>query len=147
MRQLDYPPVWLAAFLGLAAAVGHWLPAGGFGAWARVAGPALVGAGFALMALAAFAMWRHRTTIVPHRAPDALVSDGVFSFSRNPIYLGDALVLAGVILRLDAVLALPLIPLFVWVLRRRFIDPEEERLRVAFGDAFDAYARHTRRWL
>ncbi len=147
MRYLDYPPVWLAGFLFLALAIGYGLPAGGFGAWARVMGPALVGAGFALMALAAFAMLRHRTTIVPHRVPDALVTDGVFSFSRNPIYLGDALVLAGVILRLDAVLALPLIPLFVWVLRRRFIDPEEARLRAAFGDEFDAYTQRTRRWL
>ena len=147
MRYLDYPPVWLAGFLLLALAIGYALPAGGFGAWARVMGPALVGAGFALMALAAFAMLRHRTTIVPHRDPQALVTDGVFSFSRNPIYLGDALVLAGVILRLDAVLALPLIPLFVWVLRRRFIDPEEARLRAAFGDEFDAYTQRTRRWL
>lgn len=147
MRYLDYPPVWLAGFLGLAVAIGYGLPAGGFGAWARVTGPALVGAGFALMALAAFSLWQHRTTIVPGRDPDALVTDGVFSISRNPIYLGDALVLSGVILRLDAVLALPLIPVFVWVLRRRFIEAEEARLRAAFGDGFDAYARRTRRWL
>jgi protein-S-isoprenylcysteine O-methyltransferase Ste14 len=147
MRHLDYPPVWLAGFIVVAVVIARALPAGGFGAWAQLMGPGLVGAGLALMGLAALALWRRGTTLVPHREPATLVTDGVFALSRNPIYLGDVLVLTGVILRLDAVLALPLVPLFVWLLRRRFIDGEEARMRAAFGAEFDAYCRRTRRWL
>ena len=150
MRLLDYPPIWLAGFVLLTLAVDFGLPMGGFGALAAVARPlgVVLGlAGVGLMVIAVPAFMRHRTTIVPHRDADVLITSGVYARTRNPIYLGDVLILTGVILWRDAVLALPLVPIFAWVLQRRFILPEEARLRVRFGAAFDSYARQTRRWI
>jgi protein-S-isoprenylcysteine O-methyltransferase Ste14 len=149
VKWLDLPPVWLAAFVALAWAQAAYLPMGlGFGGtWADLLGGLLVGGGVVLMLLAFAEMRRHRTTVIPHRTPDRLVQSGIFSRTRNPIYLGDALVLAGLILRFDAVLALPLIPVFVWIIERRFILPEEDRMRRTFRMDFARYEQKVRRWV
>jgi hypothetical protein len=73
-------------------------------------------------------MARARTTVIPRRDPSALVTAGFSAWSRNPIYLADALILTGAILWLDAVLALPLLFSFVWLIQTRFIRDEEARL-------------------
>ena len=101
--------------------------------------------GLVLMAIVEFR--RHRTTVIPHETPTSLVQSGIFKRSRNPIYLGDILILTGLVLRFDAVLSLVLIPVFVWLLERRFILPEEDRLRKTFRADFARYERSTRRWI
>ncbi|WP_296761912.1 isoprenylcysteine carboxylmethyltransferase family protein [Sediminimonas sp.] len=149
LKWIDLPPVWLLGFIGVAWAQPRLLDAGlSFGgAWADFAGGVLLGGGVLLMLLALYEMRRHRTTIVPHRDADHMVTTGIFSRTRNPIYLGDALVLAGVILALDAPLALPLVPVFVWIIERRFVIPEENRLRRKFRADFARYCQKARRWL
>lgn len=149
MKWLDIPPVWLVAMLGLAWAQATYLPMGlGFGgAWADFAGGLLVGAGLVLALLALYELRRYRTTPIPHQTPARLVTTGIFSRSRNPIYLGDVAILAGLILRWDAVLSLPLLPIFLWILERRFVLPEEDRLRRIFRADFARYCTKTRRWL
>lgn len=147
MKWLDYPPVWLIAMLLLAWVLSGLAPKLHFGAWAEWAGNLLIVAGFALMGLAFVEFRKAKTTIIPGEEPTALITGGIYRYSRNPIYLGDVLVLAGFILRWDAVLALPLIPAFVWLIQTRFIVPEERRLMDAFGPAFEAWAERTRRWI
>lgn len=149
MRWLDVPPVWLLACAALAWAQGRFLSLGlGFGgAWAQLLGGLLVGAGLLLMLLAVHELRRQRTTVLPHRTPDRLVQSGIYSRSRNPIYLGDVLLLAGLILRFDAVLALPLIPILTWVLERRFVIPEENRMRRKYRAEFARYEQKVRRWV
>lgn len=153
MKWIDIPPVYLVAAIAVAWAQARFAPLGlSFGAargwyWADMLGGLMVGAGLLLLALAMIEMRNKRTTVIPHRDADALVDSGIFSRSRNPIYLGDALILTGAILRLDAVLALLLVPLFIWVIERRFIVPEEDRLRRKFHTAFVKYTQKTRRWI
>ncbi|MGX9349889.1 methyltransferase family protein [Shimia sp. W99] len=148
-RWLDIPPVWLALFLTLAwwqaEALSLGLSLGG--RWAEFAGGILVGGGVILIALAASEMRRQKTTIIPHRDADRLVQSGIFSRTRNPIYVGDALILMGLILYWDAVLSLVLVPVFVWVIERRFIIPEENRLRRKFRADFARYCQKVRRWV
>lgn len=144
----DYPPVWLAVFLALAWIQSDRLPFGSFGGgWAALLGGALVGGGILLMLLAVFEMNRQKTTIIPHEYASAIVTSGIFSRSRNPIYLGDAMVLSGMVLYWDAVPSLLLVPLFVWLITDRFILGEEARLAEKFGPDFDAYRGRVRRWL
>ena len=147
MRMLDLPPVWLIGFLGLAWAQTVLLPTPWAGDWAAVAGAAVALAGAAVMLLALPQFLRMRTTVIPHRQPSALITGGVYRLSRNPIYLADVLILAGLAIRWQAWVALVLVPVFVMVLTRRFIEPEEARLRAAFGPAFDDWAARTRRWI
>lgn len=149
LRWVDIPPVWLLAFC-----ITAWAQSKNYsyglnfgGAWADFAGGVFVGGGVLLMLLAVYEMRRMRTTVIPHREADALVTSGIFSRMRNPIYLGDAMVLIGLILYWDAVLALPLIPVFVWVIERRFIIPEENRLRIKYRADFARYCQKVRRWV
>ena len=149
MKWIDIPPVWLLLAVATAwqisvlqpqvLAIGHPM--------LDLLGGLLVGAGLVLMLLAVAEMRRRKTTVIPHKEADALVTTGVFARSRNPIYLGDALVLAGLALRWDAPVALMLVPLFMATLIQRFIIPEENRLRRKFHADFARYCEKTRRWL
>ena len=143
MKWIDIPPVWLLVFAVLTwfsrAVVSAGLPG-----WL---GTALVFVGLALMVAAVAEMMRKRTTPIPHMQPNALAQGGIFGLSRNPIYLGDALILAGLALRWDAPVGLILVPVFMWVITQRFIHAEEARLHAAFPDEFPRYAERVRRWL
>ena len=101
----------------------------------------------ALMAAAAWEMRRARTTVIPRRQPSALVTTGIFAFSRNPIYLGDLSVAAGAMLWLQVPWGLPLVGLLARVLRLRFIEAEEQRLMTGFGAEYGLWAARTARWL
>lgn len=144
MKWIDLPPIWLAGFIAAAYLLGDPV---GLGAWGRLPGILLILTGVGLMGLAVIEMARHRTTVIPHRDPDRLVASGIFGLTRNPIYLGDALVLTGCIFLFGSPVTLVLVPAFMIVIRQRFILPEEERLRAGFGAEFDAYAKRVRRWI
>lgn len=144
-KETDFPPVWLAGFAVLGGLIGRSVPVPL--AFNGIVGAALVVLGLAVMIAAAAQLMLARTTVVPHRDPSSLVMNGMFSLSRNPIYLGDALVLAGLYLAWDAIIALPLVAVFMFVITRRFIRPEEERLRRIFGEIFEDYCARTRRWI
>ncbi len=147
-RDIDIPPSWLALHIGAAWMLSLVSPqAFGVWAWGRALGQGLVALAVVLMAAAAVQMVLSRTTVIPRRNPSVLVTGGLFAWSRNPIYLADALILTGAILWLDVVLALPLIASFVWLIETRFIKDEEARLTLAFGPEFDLWASRTRRWL
>lgn len=141
------PPVWLIGFLVAAWRLGG-LPGGVDLGWGgNVLGMVCVLAGVGLIVAAVVEFKKAQTTIIPHQVPNALITSGVFAFSRNPIYLADALILAGLILIWSAVYALPLIYVFIRLIERRFISPEEGRLTTIFGDAFTQYCAKTRRWI
>ena len=149
MKWIDIPPVWLAAFCLLA-----WSQSAFFSFGLSIAsgvtfilGGLIIGAGLLLIALAAIEFRKHQTTIVPHQLPQRVIQSGVFSKTRNPIYLGDTLILAGLCLRWDAVLALPLVPVFVWIIEKRFVVPEENRMRRAFRGEYARYEQKVRRWV
>lgn len=146
-KFVDLPPVWLMAFAGAVWGIGQVLPMPVFGMVGHWAALALVLVGGGLFAGAFLEMGRARTTVIPHRMPDALVTAGVFRLSRNPIYLGDVAFLLATILWLDVPLGLILVPIFMRVIARRFIAGEEARLRARFGVAFDDWAARVRRWL
>ncbi|WP_299965388.1 isoprenylcysteine carboxylmethyltransferase family protein [uncultured Roseobacter sp.] len=149
MKWLDMPPLWLVVFAALAWAQAQFLPLGlslRHPVTLLLAG-VLVGGGVVLTVLAALEFRKHKTTIVPHETPAVLIQSGIFARSRNPIYLADVLLLTGLCLWWDAVPALALVPVFVWVLERRFILPEEKRMRRTFRADFARYEQKVRRWL
>lgn len=145
-REIDIPPSWLVLHIGAAWVLSLVSPAV-FGGAGRGLGQGLVALGVLVMGAAVLQMVTARTPVIPRREPRALVTSGLFSLSRNPIYLADAILLTGVILWLDAVLALPLVFSFVWLIQTRFIREEETRLTLAFGAEFDLWAARTRRWI
>ena len=119
------------------------IPAGDFIA----GGLALAGTAMAVPGIAAF--WRAKTTILPMK-PDAassLVTSGVYRRSRNPMYVGLLLVLAGWASFLSNALAFLFLPAFVSYMNCFQIEPEERALTARFGQDFTAYKSRVRRWL
>ena len=145
MKHLNLPPVWLAAAIAGAWVLARiWAPLGNALVWP---GYALIVAGLALAVWAAVAFRRARTTIVPHQSPSALVDTGPYRFSRNPIYLADLIILAGVALLLGAPLALIMLVPFYFVLLHLFILPEEAVLAQELGQPYLDFCARVRRWL
>lgn len=108
---------------------------------------ALAGIAMAIAGIVEFR--RARTTVNPLRPErsSALVDSGAYRFTRNPMYLGMAIVLAGWAIWLGSAPALLVLPFFVAYLTRFQILAEERALQARFGDAFRAYRRRVRRWL
>ncbi len=145
------PPPLLVALFGYAMwlLAGH-LPLGGFAfAGQRPLAGLVLLAALALMAAAAWSLFRARTTVNPLRPERAsqLVTSGVFAYSRNPIYLGDALILLALAIGFGNAANFLLLPLFVWFIGRFQIRAEEHALQRLFGDEYRAYCAQVRRWL
>lgn len=142
------PPVYFFAAIALMAALDRWLPL------ARPFHPPLTYLGWLLfalaLALAVAVAWRFKragTTIKPFQRSSALVTDGLFAYSRNPIYLGMVVGLLGICLALGSLGPLLVVPPFVYILQSRVIAAEERMLEDAFGEAYLEYCRRVRRWL
>jgi len=110
-------------------------------------GWALVTSGVLVTIWAALTLWRHHTTVNPYKAVSHLVSSGPFAISRNPIYLGDWLVYAGVTLLLNTFWTLPLVPIVWWVMRYQVIAHEEAHLKARFGQPYLEYLSKVSRWI
>jgi len=148
LREIDIPPLWLGLFIAFAWAMDAWLPGLATGwSWLRPLGYALVFVGLGAMGLALIEFLRNNTTFVPRRVPTAFLQNGIYKRSRNPIYLGDALVLAGLILAWDVLPALVLVPVFMTLIAKRYIQGEEAGLEAKFGTEFTDWKQQVRRWI
>lgn len=105
--------------------------------------------GAALNLLPKLAFRRARTTVNPLRpmASSALITHGVFRYTRNPMYLGQATFLTGAMLYLQNPVALLAVPLFVLYITRLQILPEERALSACFPEAYPQFRQRVRRWL
>lgn len=147
MKALDAPLVWLIAFVAAAWAQVRLVSLPFPQPLGRDIGAFAVLAGVFFVVATVVQMRRHGTPVLQHATATELMTTGIFGKSRNPIYVGLVLILAGVSLWIGSVLGVILVPVFMGVLTRRFIEGEEARLKAAFGDAYEAYAASTRRWL
>ena len=96
-----------------------------------------------------FAFRNNRTTVNPLSPGTAsvVVTTGVYRISRNPMYLGFLMALAGWAVHLSNVGATLLLPAFVAYLTRYQIKPEERALLAKFGSEYSQYMSRVRRWL
>ena len=108
----------------------------------------VVVAGAIAMEVAAMrTMTRAKTTVRPDRASDHLVTAGPFSFTRNPIYLGNTMLMIGIGLISGILWFVLLAPLAAFATQKLAIEREERHLEARFGKAFRDYAKKVRRWI
>lgn len=147
MRRL-LPPhltITLALAMGLARAFGptdRLLP----DPWSWL-GAGFIAAGVALAVGGSRQFERSGTNIKTFDDPDVLVSHGLFARSRNPMYLGFAVLLVGLGVIVNRPWALLGPVVFVLAADRWYIPFEEARMRATFGPSFDRYRAEVRRWL
>jgi len=107
----------------------------------------LMGLALALFAWTLGTFWRHRTTVNPFKAASSLCTGGPFRFSRNPIYLGDWLLLIAVCLLLHTFWPVLFAPLIWAAVRFGVIANEERHLEARFGPSYREYKSRVRRWI
>ncbi len=147
-RHPILPPVYFLGAIVLMVALDPFLPL------ATLIEPPVSYLGWVLFALgiavALAVNWRFKragTPIRPFEESTALVTDGPFAFSRNPIYLGAVVALFGIFVVLGSLSPLAVIPPFVYIIQTRFIVVEERMLEEAFGEAYRDYKTRVRRWI
>lgn len=108
---------------------------------------ALVIGGLLLDGIAAGTFRRLGTPPEPWKPTTALATDGLYRFSRNPIYVGFGITYAGFALAMDSPVALALLAPCLMVIDRFVIQREERYLTARFGAKYQAYQGKVRRWL
>ena len=113
----------------------------------RVLGLPLIFGGLAIGLLGFREMRQAETNVDPYKPATAIVTEGPYRFTRNPLYVGMTLVYTGITALSNALLAAMLLPLVLAVMRRGVIEREERYLERKFGDEYLAYKERVRRWL
>ena len=111
------------------------------------AGWGIVVVGVALLAWAMSTFLRARTAIYPTQPARQIVGNGPYRFSRNPMYLGLALMMTGIGLVANNIWILMLVPVILFAVTKLVIRREEAYLSQAFGESYVRYQGHVRRWL
>lgn len=149
--ELKIPPPVVALVFG----IGMWLvamptPRLDLSPHARIATAVLLlclGQAVSIAGMVAFR--RARTTINPidPTKATALVANGIFRRTRNPMYVGLSITLLGWAAYLASPVAALLVPLYMAYITRFQIQPEERVLSAKFGAQYVAYQQAVRRWL
>lgn len=115
----------------------------------KYASAALIFAGLLVALVGVIQFRRARTTVNPMSPSkaSAVVSSGIYRWSRNPMYLGMALALLGLAAWGSTLAGYLLVPGFCWYLTRFQIIPEEEALLAIFRQEFAQYMASVRRWV
>ncbi|MBT3170013.1 MAG: isoprenylcysteine carboxylmethyltransferase family protein [Rhodospirillaceae bacterium] len=142
------PPLIALALVALGVALGVLWPVELIPApWQYIAGGVIIAASLLLVA-SAFRLFRRARTPVPtYRTPTALVTDGVYTLTRNPIYLSMMLLMIGLAVTLDNIWLLALAAIFQQIIRWGVIAREERYLGAKFGQDYRAFKQRTRRWI
>jgi protein-S-isoprenylcysteine O-methyltransferase Ste14 len=110
-------------------------------------GSSCIGAGL-LVGLAGFRQMRlANTNINPTQPTNAIVSDGPFRFTRNPLYLGMASLYLGITFLANSVWPMLILPVVLGLMNFGVIEREERYLERKFGAQYVAYKQRVRRWL
>ncbi|TNE39470.1 MAG: isoprenylcysteine carboxylmethyltransferase family protein [Sphingomonadales bacterium] len=107
----------------------------------------LIGASGLILIAALWCFLRERVNPEPWKTTRAIIERGIYAYSRNPIYLGMALLYVGVAVLLASPGALILLPPVLLVIRIQVIAREERYLEGKFGDPYRAYQAKVRRWI
>jgi protein-S-isoprenylcysteine O-methyltransferase Ste14 len=106
-----------------------------------------LGIGVLLNLFADQALHQAQTTVKPFDESSSLVTRGVYQISRNPMYLGFALILVGIAVLLTSLSPYLVVVLFIYLIDRVFIQVEEKMLHGKFGDQWEAYSKRIHRWI
>ncbi len=114
---------------------------------ARTLGWPLVGGGLALSGWAIRTMRNAETTMRPDKPVSNLIQDGPFRYTRNPLYLSDAMIYAGIAVLRNSLWSILLLPVAMFVIQREVMEREERYLERTFGEEYLAYKARVRRWI
>ncbi len=149
--ELRIPPVVIVALAALAMGLlARALPPGPLGVETRLLLAVTLALAGAACAIAGILEFRKAHTTVNPLQPEqaaAMVTSGVYRYTRNPMYLGMLCLLTAWGAWLGRATPFVVLPFFVLYMTRFQIRPEERALARRFGAQFDQYARRVRQWI
>ncbi|MEX2182084.1 MAG: isoprenylcysteine carboxylmethyltransferase family protein [Gemmatimonadaceae bacterium] len=144
---LRFPPPLIFVIATAFGVFVHWLrpvAARPDGWW--MFGAAITAMALILVSWAAHVLRRHQTAVYPWRPTTAIVTSGPYAVSRNPIYLGFALLQLGLGLWTDRLAVVLMVIPAIAATNAFVIAREEAYLERKFGETYAGYARRVRRW-
>ena len=92
---------------------------------------------------------KYKTTVNPINPEETtiLVTTGIFSITRNPMYLGLFFVICSTVLFFGSWFGIIILMFFVWYINKFQIIPEEETMKKKFGNKYNEYKKNVRRWI
>ena len=150
MKQLQIllPPVYLLLSLLLMGVLDRYLPLMVlFQAPINYIGFVILTAGLSLIIACSVMFNKADTPIIPFEPTTALLTHGIYRYSRNPIYLGMLIILLGAAIAFSSLGPFLVLPVFFFIIREGYIKYEEPFLEQIFGDRYREYKSSVRRWL
>lgn len=142
------PPTLFWILISAILAVDRFLPLMRFERWwLPWAGAVLVLLGAGISAAGKRHFQRAGTNVYTFEQPDLLVTDGIYSVTRNPMYLGLILIVAGAASVSGTLAAGLLSAVFMFVVRYWYVAYEEVAMHQQFGRPYEEYSRNVGRWL
>ena len=149
-NRFPYPPIIYGLAI-LAGAFSPWFlpvmwPGHPLADLLAAVGGVLIGAAIFLDIKAMLTLSQHKTTILPMKGADHLVTSGPYSLSRNPIYLGNTMMTIGAGFAFGIFWFIPLAFFAAFLTQKLAIEREERHLAAKFGKHWRDYTHKVRRW-
>lgn len=148
MKKFALPPIYLFIAIIAMAWINYIYPLiKVFRGNIRYMGFLVILGGIIIILIAARSFNKRNTPIRPFKKPENLITEGIYKFSRNPIYLGMVVILIGCGMFLGGLTSFLVIPAFIWAIQTNFIIIEEQLLLNTFGKTYADYLSRVRRWI
>jgi protein-S-isoprenylcysteine O-methyltransferase Ste14 len=146
-NRIPWPPIIYLGAAVVGIILGRILPL----PWPEIAGLNMAGGILALAAIgwdvtSMLTFARHKANIMPNRAATKLITSGPFAWSRNPIYLGNTLLVLGAGIYFANWWLVGLAFVAAFVTQKLAIEREEAHMAAKFGVEWESYAKRVRRW-
>ena len=142
------PPIVTLTFILLSFWLANYLPKLGFN-FQGLLSLLIILIGLTIIVIGVKTFHKSDTTVNPLNPKEAshLVTDGVFSYTRNPMYLGMLIIVLGVTVYNGVYIGIIILPCFIFYIKEFQIKPEEEAMQEIFADDYTDYFKRVRRWL
>jgi protein-S-isoprenylcysteine O-methyltransferase Ste14 len=141
------PPLIYVLFFLAGLVLQRYVPIAQLPSWTLLLAPVLIASWLMLTVWSFRRFWGAGTSIVPVRPSTALVIEGPYRLTRNPMYVGMLFLYLGVACWSGLMWPLLLAPVLAWVIHVTVIGREERYLIRKFGDEYRRYQTQVRRWL
>ena len=148
LRNRIPPPIVTLVFALLSFWLANYLPKLAFN-YQWLSSLLMILIGLTVIVIGVKTFHKSDTTVNPLNPSEAshLVTDGVFSFTRNPMYLGMVIILLGVSIYNGVYVGIIILPCFIFYITEFQIKPEEEAMEEIFAGVYTDYLKRVRRWL
>ena len=148
MKEINIPPLYLFTSIALMLVLHFYFPIYKiFEFPVSLVGLIILIFGISMIVWKARYFNKYDTPIKPFEKSTYLIRDGLYRYSRNPIYLGMVILLLGGAILLGSVSPFFVVPVFAFVTQKVFILKEEKDLEEIFGKEYLDYKSEVRRWI